>query len=372
MSLDRFRPQKRNPDYVYLGLAITLVLIGLIMISSSSVVIAVETYNQTYGFVVRQLIALCVGVTGGIIASRISYDKWHQLTLPFFIGSLILVLLLLVPGLGKETKGAVRWINLGLFQLQPSELLKISTILYVSAWLERRTTVIRQFDTLLAFAVFLLPIVIVMMIQRDLGTLLIILLTVGVMYFVAGASTSQIVTGSAIGFGLILMLILIEPYRLQRLTTFRNSGSDTLGAGYHINQANLAIGSGGWFGRGFGQSIQKYLYLPEPQTDSIFAITVEELGFVRSTLILGLIGAFAYRGYRIAHRAGETFARFLAFGLTSMFLLQSMINIAAILGVVPLTGVPLPFISYGGTSLVVSLLGVGIMVSISRNRYVTN
>lgn len=372
MSLDRFRPRKRSPDYIYLGLAITLVLIGLIMISSSSVVIAVETYNQTYGFVMRQLIAIGVGVVGAILASRISYQRWHQLTLPFFIGSLILVLLLLVPGLGKETKGAVRWINLGLFQLQPSELLKISTILYVSAWLERRINVIRQFDTLLGFAVFLMPIVIVMMIQRDLGTLLIILLTVGVMYFIAGASTTQIVTGSVVGLCLVGMLIIIEPYRLERLATFRNNGSDTLGAGYHINQANLAIGSGGWFGRGFGQSIQKYLYLPEPQTDSIFAITVEELGFLRSTLILVIIGAFSYRGYQIAHRAGETFARFLAFGLTSMFLLQSIINLAAILGIVPLTGVPLPFISYGGTSLVVSLLAVGIMVSISRNHYVAN
>lgn len=372
MSLDRFRPRKRSPDYIYLGLAITLVLTGLIMISSSSVVIAVETYNQTYGFVVRQLIALGLGVIVGVLASRITFDRWHQLTLPFFIGSLILMLLLLVPGLGKETKGAVRWINLGLFQLQPSEVLKLATILYVSAWLERRINVIRQFDTLLAFAVLLMPIVIIMMLQRDLGTLLVILLTLAVMYFVAGASRAQVVAGSVVGLLLVVMLIVIEPYRLERLATFRNSGSDTLGAGYHINQANLAIGSGGWFGRGFGQSIQKYLYLPEPHTDSIFAITVEELGFLRSTFILALIGAFAYRGYRIAYRSGETFSRLLAFGLTSMFLLQSIINIAAILGVVPLTGVPLPFISYGGTSLVVSLVAVGIMVSISRNHYVSS
>ncbi len=372
MSLDRFRPQKRSPDYAYVGLAVVLVLIGLIMISSSSVVIAVETYNQTYGFVLRQLVALAIGTVGAVIASRIPHDQWRRLTMPFFAFSLILVIFMLVSGLGKETKGAVRWINLGWFQLQPSELLKLSSILYVSAWLEKRTSIIKQFETLIAFCLILAPIIILMLLQRDLGTLLVILITLGVLFVMAGASTSQIVVGLVSGFALVLLLIVIEPYRLTRLTTFRNAGADTLGAGYHINQANLAIGSGGWWGRGFGQSLQKYLYLPEPQTDSIFAITVEELGFVRSTLILVLIGAFAYRGFQIAHRAGETFARLLAFGLTSMLLLQAVINIAAIMGLVPLTGVPLPFISYGGTSLVSSLLAVGIMVSISRNRYAAN
>lgn len=371
MSLDRFRPHRRSPDFVYIGLAITLVLIGLIMISSSSVVIGMETYNQTYGFVLRQVVALVIGVIGAVVASRISYEKWRTLTMPFFVVSVILVLLLLIPGIGKETKGAVRWINLGWFQLQPSELLKISSILYLSAWLEKRTHVIERFSTLVAFGGLVLPIVIVMMLQRDLGTLLIILLTLAIMFFMAGASTSQIVTGASVGIALVVILILIEPYRLERLTTFRNSGSNTLGAGYHINQASLAIGAGGWWGKGFGNSLQKYLYLPEPQTDSIFAITVEELGFIRSSIILLLVGLLAYRGYLIASRAGDIFARFLVVGLTSMLLFQAIINVAAILGLVPLTGIPLPFISYGGTSLVMSLLAVGIIASISRNNYAT-
>ncbi len=371
MSLDRFRPQKRNPDYIYIGLAIVLVLIGLIMISSSSVVIAVETYNQTYGFVLRQLVALAIGTVGAVVASRIPYQGWRKLTLPFFVFSLCLVIFMLVSGLGKETKGAVRWINLGWFQLQPSELLKLSSILYVAAWLEKRTHIIRQFETLIAFCLILAPIIVLMLLQRDLGTLLIILITLGILFVMAGASVTQITVGLVTGFALVLFLIVIEPYRFSRLKTFRNAGAETLGAGYHINQANLAIGAGGWWGRGFGQSLQKYLYLPEPQTDSIFAITVEELGFVRSTFILVLIGMFAYRGYQIAHQAGEAFARLLAYGLTTMLLLQAVINIAAIMGLIPLTGVPLPFISYGGTSLVSSLFAVGIMISISRNRYAT-
>jgi cell division protein FtsW len=173
----------------------------------------------------------------------------------------------------------------------------------------------------------------------------------------------------AIGVGLVALLIKIAPYRLERFTTFLDPSADKLGAGYHINQSLLAIGSGGLWGRGFGQSLQKYLYLPEPHTDSIFAIVVEELGFLRAVLVLVVIGLFIYRGYQVAFRAGDDFGRMVAFGVTTWLLVQCVLNIAAIMGLVPLTGVPLPLISYGGTSLIASLIGIGIVVNISRQSY---
>jgi cell division protein FtsW len=189
------------------------------------------------------------------------------------------------------------------------------------------------------------------------------------MFYISGATATQISTGLIAGVALVAVLIMIEPYRMKRLTTFLDPGADKLGAGYHINQSMIAIGSGGLLGRGFGHSLQKYLYLPEPHTDSIFAITVEELGFFRSILVLMVIGLLAYRGYQIAYRAGDDFGRMIAFGITTWFLFQALINIGAIMGLIPLTGVPLPFISYGGTSLIMSLVGVGVMLSIAKYSY---
>lgn len=367
MSLDKFRGAKASPDYTYISLIAVMIVFGLIMISSSSVVVASEIYNNTYAFVTRQIMALSIGVVAAIILSRINYRLWRQLATLFLFGSFILLLIVFIPGVGKAAKGAARWIDLGFFQLQPSELVKISYILYLSAWIEKRENRL-QFvqEGLLPFIVLLAPIVLILMAQRDLGTLLVVLITSGVMFFASGAPYKHIAVAGAIGVGLVALLILIAPYRMKRLTTFLNPGADKLGAGYHINQASLAIGSGGLFGRGFGQSLQKYLYLPEPQTDSIFAVVVEELGFFRATLVLAFIGLVAYRGYQISARAPDVFGRMVAFGITSWFLFQALLNLAAIMGLVPLTGVPLPFISYGGTSLIMSLVGVGILVNISR------
>lgn len=370
MSLDRFRPRKASPDFTYITLVALLVLFGLVMIASSSVVLSVEIYNQNYGFVIKQVTALVLGVIAAIVVSRIDYRTWRQFVTPILIATLILLVLVFIPGIGKSAKGAARWIALGSFQLQPSELLKIAVVLYFAAWIEKRGTLVKSFEHgFLPFVLLVLPVVVLLVLQRDLGTLLVTLIIAALMFFNGGASYSHMALGATLGVVMIIFLIAIAPYRMQRLTTFLDPEADRLGAGYHINQSLLAVGSGGLWGKGFGQSLQKYLYLPEPHTDSIFAIITEELGFFRSLLVLGLIGLLAYRGYQIAFRAGDMFGRMVAFGITSWFLFQSLLNIAAILGLVPLTGVPLPFISYGGTSLIVSLLAVGIMVNISRQTY---
>lgn len=371
MALDRWRAaHKANPDYTYMTLIAILVLFGLVMIASSSVVISTEIYNQNYGFVTKQAVALVVGVIGAIILSRIDYHLWRKYATYLLVGSFILLLVVFIPGLGKSANGASRWIDLGFFQLQPSELVKISYIMYLAAWFERRGDRIKYIsEGLLPFILLLIPVVLILMGQRDLGTLLVVLITAGAMFFASGAPYSQLGIGAAIGVSLIGVLILIAPYRLERLTTFLNPAADKLGSGYHINQALLAVGSGGAWGKGFGGSIQKYLYLPEPHTDSIFAIVSEELGFFRSLLVLAVISLVAYRGYQIAMRAADDFGRMVAFGITSWFLFQALINLGAILGLLPLTGVPLPFVSYGGTALIVSLDAVGILLNISRSSY---
>ncbi len=370
MALDRFRAHKASPDYTYITLAGILILTGLVMISSSSVVLSVATYNENYAFVIRQAIAIALGVIAGAIISRIDYRLWRHYAMPIFIGALVLALLVFIPGLGKATKGASRWIDFGFFQLQPSELLKISFILFLAAWIEKVGAGVKKiqegvipFGILMGFLIFL------MMLQRDMGTLLVLLMIGAAMFIVSGARKTHLIIGFIVGVLLIGVLIMREDYRRERLMVFLNPSADTLDSGYHINQSLLAIGSGGVWGKGFGHSVQKYLYLPEPHTDSIFAITVEELGFVRSIMLLIIIGLFSYRGFSIAIRAGDVFSRMVAFGITTWFTSQSLINIAAILGLVPLTGIPLPFISYGGTAVLVGLIAVGMMTNISRHSY---
>lgn len=367
MALDRFRQHKANPDYVYITLAAILVLFGFVMIASSSAVLSVEIYNQHYSFVIRQLIGFTLGLTGAIIASRIPYEAWRTLSKPFLLTVFLLLLVVFIPGVGRSAKGAARWIDLGLFQLQPSELLKLAYILYLAAWFENRGDRLRDVSQgLIPFLLLMAPGVLLLMWQRDLGTLLVILVTCGFMFFVSGVPYTQILAVGAVGVVLVGLLIAIEPYRMDRFTTFLRPSEDKLGDGYHINQAMLAVGSGGFWGRGYGNSLQKYLYLPEPHTDSIFAITVEELGLLRSLLVIGVIGLLGYRGYQIAFRAQDNFARMVAFGITTWLLFQALINLGAILGLVPLTGVPLPLISYGGTSLIACLVSIGIVAGISR------
>jgi cell division protein FtsW len=320
--------------------------------------------------VTKQFISLGLGVVAAILVSKINYRNWETWATLFMAFSLLLVILVFIPGIGHTAHGAARWINLGIFQLQPSEIVKLSFIIYLATWLKRKNRDLTSFSRgLVPFILLTAGLGSLIILQRDMGTLSIVVFTAAAMFMVAGASVAQIGVGALVGVLLFSFLIIIAPYRLQRLTVFLNPQSDTLGAGYHINQALIAVGSGGWWGRGFGQSLQKYLYLPEPHTDSIFAITVEELGFLRSLFVLLLIAALGYRGYQLAHKTGDDFGRLLAFGITSWFLFQAMINIAAILGLIPLTGLPLPFISYGGTSLIMSLVAVGIMINISKYSY---
>jgi len=360
--------QTQKPDFLFALTVFGLIFFGIVMISSSSVVISMERFGHNYFYVVRQVVSLIFGLIAMFIAYNIDYRFWQKNSFWMMAVTLILLILVFVPSIGKSAGGAHRWIGLGDQWFQPSEIIKLSFIIYLAAWLDGRKEKIKSFwQGFIPFVFLILLVGFLIMKQPDLGTMSVIFLSAATVFFAAGAGLTHLVIGA--GSVLVTLGILIKsaPYRMQRLLVFLNPSADTQGAAYHINQALIAVGSGGWWGLGFGQSKQKYLYLPQVQTDSIFAIIAEEMGFIRSSLLIAGFIFLAYLGYRIAKNAPDNFARLLAVGITTWILVQALINIGAMLNILPLTGVPLPFISYGGSSLIVLLGAVGIMLNISKH-----
>lgn len=340
---------------------IILAIAGIIMVYDSSVSIALRDFGSPYHFVREQVKWLALGFVAFGVFSRIPYGSWRRLALPGLLVTLILLVAVFIPGLGVKALGAHRWLNLGLFTLQPAELSKLSMVLYLSAWF---TTHERG-----RFAAFLLLLGMVaglVVLEPDLGTAVTILLTAVVMYFLSGASVYHflaLIPVLAVGVG---ALAIAKPYRMRRLMTFFNPDEDPLGAGYQIRQAILALGSGGLFGVGLGKSRQKYEYLPEANTDSIFAIVGEETGFIGAIIIAGLLLFLVWRCFKIAKRIDAPFGKLLSLGIGSWIGIQALINMSAMVALVPLTGVPLPLISYGGSNLVITLGALGIVYNISK------
>lgn len=355
------------------GLEVTtllLIILGLVILSSSGVVLSYKIYGDNYYYLKHQIFpGLLLGITGFFIARRFPHQRLKMFALPLLLVTLGLLAAIFIPQIGLSFGGAKRWIQIKNFSFQPSEVLKITFVIYLAAWFEKRQdqikTVMGSFVPFLAISGI---IGLLLLAQPDVGTLGVILITGLLIFLVAGSKISHFITTILLGISTILVLIKIAPYRLNRFTTFLNPDADPLGIGYQINQAIIAIGSGGFWGLGLGQSRQKYNYLPEPIGDSIFAITSEELGFAGAIFILSLFLIFAYFGYKISRNASTEFGKLLGFGLTTWIVIQALINTAAISGLIPLTGVPLPFISFGGTSLAIALTSVGIISNIGRNR----
>jgi cell division protein FtsW len=279
-----------------------------------------------------------------------------------------------VPGIGSKVYGASRWIQLGPFSFQPSEMAKLAMIIYLAAWLESRGTkrIKDVFEGLLPFLGIMGLIGFLIMKQPDTGTLGVIVLTSFAIFFVSGARMDHLFFMSGIGTLALWILVKIEPYRFDRILAFMNPGADPQGIGYQINQALLAVGSGGFFGVGLGHSRQKFNYLPEPVGDSIFAVIGEELGLIGGFVLIILFVALAVRGIKIAKNAPDMFGRLVATGITMWIVLQAFINIGANIALVPFTGIPLPFISYGGTSLIFLMAAVGILLNISQQANLEN
>lgn len=356
-------------DKTILSIILILSVFGLVMISSASVLYSKTRFDNPNYFLTHQLM---YGFLPGLLAlyffSKVDYHLWKKIAIPFFFFSIIALILVFIPGVGKNIYGASRWINLGPISFQPSEMAKIAIILYLAAWLSSRGKErIRDFyEGMIPFLGILAVMGFLIIKQPDTGTLGVIILISIVMFFISGANLSHI-WGIFLGVGVALAgLIAIAPYRLNRMLVFLNPSHDPQGVGYQITQALLAVGSGGFFGVGLGHSRQKFNYLPEPVGDSIFAIVSEELGMVGASIIVILFLAFAMRGLRIARNAPDDFGKIVAVGIVGWVIFQAFVNISAILAIIPLTGIPLPFISYGGTSFVFLMIAMGILLNISK------
>lgn len=364
------RTAERQLDYVFIGLAAALTAFGLVMLFSASGPVAYQKFGDSYWYLKHQLLfGLLPGLTLFCLTAAVDYRAWKPLA-PWFLGfGVLLLILVFVPGLAADWSTSHSWIRLAGFSLQPAEIVKLALVVFLAAWFEERggenlggwRTGFLPFVTIVGAVAALIAL------QPDIGSLVVIAAAASALYFLAGAPWTHIGTLLAAGVAAFIYLIRSAPYRFARLMTFLRPDQDPQGIGYHINQAYLAIGSGGIIGLGLGHSRQKYLYLPEVVGDSIFAVMAEELGFVLMLAFLILVGAFLWRGLRIAQRAPDEFGRLLAGGVTAWIFLQTLFNVGSMLGLMPITGLPLPFLSYGGTALAVLLAAVGLLVSISRH-----
>lgn len=339
------------------------------MIASAGVVYGRVRFGDDYYFLKQQLLGLGVGLFLLYVLQRIEYTVWRRFVVPIFLLAIVLLVLVFIPGFGTTVYGAARWVELGPISFQPGEVMKFAIILYLSAWLSGKgsTKTADFFEGLVPFLALLSIVGFLIIKQPDTGTLGLIFVIALAIFFASGANIAHMFSLFLGGLTLLFILIKMAPYRMQRFLVFMNPEHDPMGFGYQMTQALLAIGSGGLFGVGLGQSRQKFNYLPEPVTDSIFAVLGEELGLLGTAVVVCLFLFLAWRGVRIALRAPDEFGRLLAVGITSWIIFQAFINIAAITGLIPLTGIPLPFISYGGTSLAVLLAAVGILLNISKH-----
>jgi len=363
-------------DPVLAFLVLLLVLIGILVLSSVSAVFSQEqTGTPTYYLFHQMTYGLIPGLLLGTAAFVISLSWWKKWAFTLLLANVVLMALVFVPKLGLASGGAARWINIGVASFQPSEFLKLTFILYLSAWLASRvkkTSVQKQERnrnvTLLPFLVIMAGIVFLLALQSDLSTLGVVVAVAALMYFSSPTPLFHSMVLFLLIVGTGIALIRIAPYRMKRILVFLNLNADPQGIGYQIKQALIAVGSGGIFGLGLGMSNQKFGFVPQTMSDSIFAIFAEETGFVGSIILIFLFLFFLWRGVSIARRNRDTFSQLCAIGISSWIVLQALVNIGAMIGLVPLTGIPLPFVSYGGSHLAAELMGVGILLNISKSR----
>lgn len=341
-----------------------LVLFGLLMVYNASSFIAFRDFEDKYHYIKDQSVWVVLGYCVLFFFTFFDYKKLYYLAVPLLIASIGMLIAVLIPGIGISVLGARRWIDLGVVTIQPAEFVKLAIAIYLASWFSHK-----EKGRLAAFMLLLGTIMFLVMLQPDMGTMGIILAEALIVYFLSGASMTV--------FGLLLplvaligfILIKIEPYRAARLATFLNPNQSLDTSSYHVQQILIALGMGGITGVGLGNSLQKYAYLPENTTDSIFAIIAEEVGFLGSTILIFLFILLVWRGFYIAMHSKDMFGKLLAGSIISFLAMQTIINLAAQTALIPLTGVPLPFISYGGSALIVDMAAIGILLNISRQSY---
>ncbi|MFM7719290.1 MAG: putative lipid II flippase FtsW [Actinomycetota bacterium] len=363
------RPNRRKAERtIRMLLASTtfLVFTGLLMVLSSSSITAYAQYGSGFLFFLRQLAYTLFGIGALFLTSRMRYEVWQRLAGPLLALTVLLLGIVLHPAAGHEVAGSSRWIGFGPITIQPSELAKLSLTLYAAAYLGRRGGEIREVSDLVTLLVVTAGIGAFVMMQPDLGTTLIIVGTVFLVLFAAGAPLRYLGTIGVVGLAAGVGLIFSADYRRERLLAFLHPWEDPGGRGFQLIQSLIAFGSGGITGVGLGASRQKWFRVPNAHTDFIFAIIGEELGLVGSIVVLIGYGLLLFAGVRVAIVARDAFGRILAAGIVSWFGIQALVNLGAVTGLLPITGVPLPFVSYGGSSLIVSLAAVGILVNIAK------
>lgn len=355
--------KKQKVDVFLLITIISLLVVGFLALATASIPLSLKlTGNATHYLFHQILFGLLPGLILGFVAFKVPLNKVKKLSFIVFVFSIILMLLVFVPGLSKTELGATRWLNLGFTSMQPSEFLKLSVIFYLATILDDEKNRKKFF----AFITVLALICSILIFQKDTGTLFVIFVTALAMFFCSRTPIKQTlltVCGAIAGF---ITLIILSPYRMQRMFSFLNPNTDVLGSGYHINQSLITIGSGGLLGSGLGLGMQKFGFVPQSISDSIFTILAEEIGFIGVSLLIILFLVFFFRVMVVAKRSSNQYLKLMAIGIGCWIIVQTFVNIGAMTGVFPLTGIPLPFISYGGTHLIAELIACGLLLNISR------
>jgi len=352
--------QRQSEDLPLLAVVGLLVIFGLVMVYDTSVVSGLKDFKDGYYYIKQQLIWVVIGILSMIFFSQFDFRKFKPLSIPLILLSLLLLLAVFIPGLGVAGGGAHRWLKFGGITIQPAEIIKLTGVIFLSTIFEKRAK-------LLPFLILIVGVTIITaVLQKDLGSTVVFVATAAFLYFVAGGPIWHFIVAIPVSVSALLILIFTSGYRSKRILAFLDPFSDTQGFSYHISQVLIALGSGGLFGLGLGHSRQKFEYIPEVSTDSIFGVVGEELGFLGAVFLIILFVIVIARGFKIAQGCQDNFGKILALGLTSWLGIQMVINLSSMVALLPLTGVPLPFISYGGSALVVNLTAVGILLNISK------
>ncbi len=360
---------KHRIDKILFFSVIILSVFGLIMIYSASSIWSEYKFQDSFHYVKFQAIFLLVGIILMLVMSRIDYKIYYEKANLILLICFILLILVLIPGIGSVRNGSRSWFGIGSLGIQPSEAAKLALIVFTSKYLSNSNKFLKSYKrgvfpilgiTLLFFGLIML--------QPDLGTGMILVVSIVSLLFIAGVNMKFFFGMGIIGLVGIIILIIIAPYRMDRITSFIDPWSDALGTGFQIIQSLYAIGPGGLLGTGFLQSVQKHFYLPEPQTDFIFSIIAEEFGVAGAFIVVGLFSIILWRGIKIATNAKDAFSKYLSFGMIFQMIFQALMNLMVVIGMIPVTGVTLPFLSYGGSSLLISMVSIGILLNISRDQ----
>jgi len=345
---------------LFVGLTLILTLIGLLFVFEASSAEALGMVGDPYFFLKQQVIRIALGLVLLVVTQYIPFSLWKKVAGALYIFSILLLIAVFIPGIGLNLNGASRWISLGGFAFQPVEMVKLSMVLFFASWLSEHQRLLP-----LLFLTALPALLLVL--QPDLGSTLVVVAIAFGMYFVAGGKILKLIgLGSALTL-LLIPVVIFSPYRMQRLTTFLDPNSDPQGSSFHVRQLIIALGNGGWLGQGIGNSKQKYFYIPEASSDSIFAIVAEETGFVGSTVIFGIFALYLLTATQlVAQQSLDRYAYLVGSGIVTWVALQWLINIAAVVALVPLTGIPLPFFSYGGSAQIMILTGSGIIARLRK------